>query len=359
MSCDPLERKCIGLLTPLIWSTTFAGAVTRSPLQAKLFAFMLGNILKTGECLTRYRDSSGITCMSKMHRERILFLMPGEFARMFFRSVLSLFVLFMSFLEAVADSPKTRIDFNQPGRSATYSGVAFVFDQATGDCPEQDGTIVIEKGAVQLISPWVLAPSKPTNPLTGLTGVRIDAADDTSYRVQFLRPTCQIEIGIRQQRLEQGEWKSLLVAEDKRPSLSEQTRSELLRKRRSDVQARASRVTSDEVQAEQQRRSQEAPPGRWSIMTTGLRIRFEDAISDCINAFGEYQVFGQGFAMSFFSPLGQGVNQFLMEGTDLDSSHGQIVLINGDCRFEFTVSQTAVIDGRRVSVPLRSAPERK
>jgi hypothetical protein len=289
----------------------------------------------------------------------MLFLMPGEFAAMFFRLAVSLFILAMSCLEAVADSPKTRIDFNQPGRSATYSGVAFVFEQASGDCPEQDGTIVIEKGSVQLISPWVLAPSKPTNSLTGLTGVRIDAADDTSYRVQLLRPTCQIDIGVRQQRLDQGEWKSLLVAEERRPSLSEQMRSELRRKRMSDIQARVAEMTSDEVQAEQQRRSQEAPPGRWSIMTTGLRVRFEDTVSDCLNAFGEYQVFGQGFAMSFFSPLGEGVNQFLMEGTDLDSSHGQIVLIKGDCRFEFTVSQTALIDGRRVAVPLRPAPERK
>ena len=278
---------------------------------------------------------------------------------MFSRLAVSLFILAMSCLEAVADSPKTRIDFNQRGRSATYSGVAFVFEQASGDCPEQDGTIVIEKGSVQLISPWVLAPSKPTNSLTGLTGVRIDAADDTSYRVQFLRPTCQIDIGVRQQRLDQGEWKSLLVAEERRPSLSEQMRSELRRKRMSDIQARVAEMTSDEVQAEQQRRSQEAPPGRWSIMTTGLRVRFEDTVSDCLNAFGEYQVFGQGFAMSFFSPLGEGVNQFLMEGTDLDSSHGQIVLIKGDCRFEFTVSQTALIDGRRVAVPLRPAPERK
>ena len=289
----------------------------------------------------------------------MLFLMPGEFAAMFFRLAVSLFILAMSCLEAVADSPKTRIDFNQRGRSATYSGVAFVFEQASGDCPEQDGTIVIEKGSVQLISPWVLAPSKPTNSLTGLTGVRIDAADDTSYRVQFLRPTCQIDIGVRQQRLDQGEWKSLLVAEERRPSLSERMRSELLRKRERDINARVAEMTSDEVQAEQQRRSQEAPPGRWSIMTTGLRVRFEDTVSDCLNAFGEYQVFGQGFAMSFFSPLGEGVNQFLMEGTDLDSSHGQIVLIKGDCRFEFTVSQTALIDGRRVAVPLRPAPERK
>ena len=288
----------------------------------------------------------------------MLFLMPGEFAAIF-RLVVSLFILAMSCLEAVADSPKTMIDFNQPGRSATYSGVAFVFEQASADCPEQDGTIVIEKGSVQLISPWVLTPSKPTDHLTGLTGVRIDAADDTSYRVQFLRPTCQIDIGIRQQRLDQWGWKSLLVAEEKRPSLSEQMRSELLRKRKSDIHARAAEMTSDEVQAEQQRRSQEAPPGRWSIMTAGLRIRFEDTVSDCLNAFGEYQAFGQGFAMSFFSPLGEGVNQFLMEGTDLDSSHGQIFLIKGDCRFEFTVSQTALIDGRRVAVPLRPAPERK
>ena len=295
--------------------------------------------------------------MSKIDpQRRMLLLMPGEFAAMFFRLVVSLFFLTMSCLEAMADSPKTMIDFNQPGRSATYSGVAFVFEQASGDCPEQDGTIVIEKGSVQLIYPSVLAPSKPTNLLTGLTGV---AADDASYRVQFLRPTCQIDIGIRQQRLDQGGWKSLLVAEERRPSLSEQMRSELLRKRKSDIHARAAEMTSDEVQAEQQRRSQEAPPGRWSIMTAGLRIRFEDTVSDCLNAFGEYQAFGQGFAMSFFSPLGEGVNQFLMEGTDLDSSHGQIFLIKGDCRFEFTVSQTALIDGRRVAVPLRPAPERK
>jgi hypothetical protein len=289
----------------------------------------------------------------------MLFLMPGEFAAMFFRLVVSLFILAMNCLAAVADSPKTMIDFNRPGRSPTYSGVAFVFEQASGDCPEQDGTIVIEKGSVQLISPWVLTPSKPNDHLTGLTGVRIDAADDTSYRVQFLRPTCQIDIGIRQQRLDQDGWKSLLVAEERRPSLSEQMRSELLRKRKSDIHVRAAEMTSDEVQAEQQRRSQEAPPGRWSIMTAGLRIRFEDTVSDCLNAFGEYQAFGQGFAMSFFSPLGEGVNQFLMEGTDLDSSHGQIFLIKGNCRFEFTVSQTALIDGRRVAVPLRPAPERK
>jgi hypothetical protein len=167
--------------------------------------------------------------------------MPGEFAAIF-RLVVSVFILAMSCLEAVADSPKTMIDFNQPGRSATYSGVAFVFEQASGDCPEQDGTIVIEKGSVQLISPSVLPPSKPTNLLTG---VRIVATDDTSYRVQFLRPTCQIDIDIRQQRLDQGGWKSLLVAEERRPSLSEQMRSELLRKRESDINARVAEMTSD------------------------------------------------------------------------------------------------------------------
>lgn len=297
--------------------------------------------------------------MSKIHRKGMLFLMPAEFAAMHFRLVVSLFILAMTCLAAVADSPKTMIDFNQPGRSPTYSGVAFVFEQASGDCPEQDGTIVIEKGAVQLIYPWVLPPSEPTNHLKGLTGVRIDAVDDTTYRVHFLRPTCQIDIDIRQQRLDQGKWKSLLVAEERRPSLSDEMRSELLRKRMSDINARVAAMTSDEKQAAQQRRSQEAPPGRWSIMTTGLRISFEDTASDCLNAFGEYQAFGPGFAMSFFSPLGEGVNQFLMEGTDLDSSHGQIVLIKGDCRYEFTVSQTALIDGRRVAVPLRPTPERK
>jgi hypothetical protein len=116
-------------------------------------------------------------------------------------------------------------------------------------------------------------------------------------------------------------------------------RSELLRKRMSDIHARVAAMTSDEKQAERQRRSREYPPGRWSIMTTGFRISFEDTASDCLNAFGEYQAFGQGFAMSFFSPLGESVNRFLMEGTNLDSSHGQILLIKGDCRFEITVSQ--------------------
>jgi hypothetical protein len=42
--------KMLLLLMLLIWSTTFAGAVTRSLVQAKLLAFMLGNTLKVSEC---------------------------------------------------------------------------------------------------------------------------------------------------------------------------------------------------------------------------------------------------------------------------------------------------------------------
>jgi hypothetical protein len=62
--------------------------------------------------------------------------------------------------------------------------------------------------------------------------------------------------------------------------------------------------------------------------------------------------------MAFFAPLTGELNKFVLQGTDLDESHARIYPTKNDCRFEFTISQSAIRDGKSVPIPLRPPPDR-
>ena len=78
-----------------------------------------------------------------------------------------------------------------------------------------------------------------------------------------------------------------------------------------------------------------------------------------MDAFGEYRITKDSFALAFFAPLPGDLNKFVMEGSDRDASHARIYLSKDDCRFEFTISQSAMRDRQWTALPLRPIPEDK
>jgi hypothetical protein len=78
-----------------------------------------------------------------------------------------------------------------------------------------------------------------------------------------------------------------------------------------------------------------------------------------MDVFGEYQFSKSRFAMAFFAPLPGDLNKFVLEGSDLDPSHGRISLTKDDCRFEFRVSQSVMHSGQWIALPLRPIPDDK
>jgi hypothetical protein len=78
-----------------------------------------------------------------------------------------------------------------------------------------------------------------------------------------------------------------------------------------------------------------------------------------MDVFGDNQITKNSFAMAFFAPLPGDLNKFVMEGSDLDDTHARIYLTKDDCRFEFTISQSAMRDRQWTALPLRPVPEEK
>jgi hypothetical protein len=76
-----------------------------------------------------------------------------------------------------------------------------------------------------------------------------------------------------------------------------------------------------------------------------------------MDAIGEFVMAKYKVAMAFFGPLPGELNKFILEGTDLDDYHARIYMTKDNCRFEFTISQSAIRDNKSILIPLRPAPD--
>ena len=277
-----------------------------------------------------------------------------------------------------AEQPSVRFDLAAPRRFPSFGAIPFVFEDANLDCPDERWTIQVSNGMLSIHHfNLPLSDPKPEFPTRHV----FDPLDDATYRLQTVSRDCRVDIDIRQQVRLDGEWKALLVTAERRPSLSEEARKEAVRRRLSDLHKLTEpkkdtnsetqgdsdgnadkdkkQLTAEELNAKLQSMFGAKGPRRWGIATFGNGFPFDDAPKSCMDAFGEYQISKSRFAMAFFAPLPGELNKFVLEGSDLDPSHGRISLTKDDCRFEFTISQSVRRNSQWLPLPLRPIPEDK
>jgi len=104
-----------------------------------------------------------------------------------------------------------------------------VFEDGNLDCLEARWTMTVSNGLLYIRHLNLPPIEQPTY------HIKTDPIDDLTYRLQYVRPTCHVDIDIRQQVWSDGGWKSLLVMEERRPSLSEEDRLQAARRRLGDL----------------------------------------------------------------------------------------------------------------------------
>jgi hypothetical protein len=192
-----------------------------------------------------------------------------------------------------------------------------------------------------------------------LTKIKADPIDDATYRYQFVKATCRMDIDIRHQVRMGDQWKSLLVMEERRPSLSAEARLEAARKgvadlmKKAEAWARKNPMSVAEIDDMLHGKGPRRSTG--SVLSMGFP--FDGAPKPCMDVLGEYRITRNGFALAFFAPLPGELNKFVLEGSDLDGSRARIHLTKDDCRFEFTISQSVLHDFKWIALPLRPLPE--
>jgi hypothetical protein len=280
---------------------------------------------------------------------------------MFSRIPIAIVLFIISAGYCLAEQPSVRIDLTAPRAIATFVAIPFVFEDSNLDCPEDRRTITVVNGVLKtyyLNLPPIDQPIFPTK-------TKFDPIDDTTYGLQYIRANCRVDVDIRQQVREGDEWKSLLVMDERRPSLSEEARREAVDRRTGGLikklealEATAKPMTAASLK-EFNEKLRGKSPRRWAGATFSLGLPFDDAPKSCMDAFGEYRITKNSFAMAFFAPLPGDLNKFVMEGSDLDETHARIYLTKNDCRFEFTITQSAMRDRQWSALPLRPVPEEK
>jgi hypothetical protein len=281
--------------------------------------------------------------------------------------VLSIVLAVVSTGHGLAEQPSVRFDLALPHLFPSFAAIPFVFEDSDLDCPEDRTAIKVSNGV--LTTHHFSLP--PLEQLVFPTKYVSNPIDDATYRLQITVRDCRVDIDIRQQVRVDGEWKTLLVMEERRPSLSEEARKEAVRRRLPDFhkltdtkkenqsEANSGTGTKQLTLAELNAMLRGKGPRRWAASTLGNGFPFDDAPKSCMDVFGEYQISKSRFAMAFFAPLPGELNKFVLEGSDLDPSHGRISLTKDDCRFEFTVSQSVMRDGQWIALPLRPVPDDK
>jgi hypothetical protein len=256
-----------------------------------------------------------------------------------------------------AEQSSTRIDLSVQRRLQSFYGIVFGFEENKLDCPEDHRTIAVSKGTLKVFA----LRFPPFEQPIFRTNVKVDPIDDTTYRYQFAKAACRMDIDIRDQVRIGDQWKSLLVREDRRPSLPPDVRQEVAKKRVADLlkKAEAEATQNPMSGAEIVEVIRGTGPKRWTGATSGIGFPFDDSPKPCMDVLGEYRIASSSFAMAFFAPLPGELNNFVLEGSELDGSHARIYLTKDDCRFEFTISQSVMHDGRWTVLPLRPPPADK
>lgn len=271
-----------------------------------------------------------------------------------FRIIVAVALLIVSMERCTAGQPGTRIDLSAPRLLESFLGVVFVFEENNLDCPEDRSTLAVAKGMLKVFSLRFPPFEQPVS----LTKITADPVDDTTYRYQFANTACRMDIDIRHQVRVGDQWKSLLVMEERRPSLSAEVRQEAAKKgvadlmKKAEVWAKKNPMSIAEIVEMLRGKG----PRRWTGSTSSMGFPFDEAPKPCMDVLGEYRITKNGFAVAFFAPLPGELNKFVLEGFDLDEAHGRIYLTKDGCRFEFTISQSVRHGFQWTPLPLRPVP---
>ena len=188
---------------------------------------------------------------------------------MIFRIIAAIALLVASMERGAAEQPGTRIDLSAlvcPDRF----GVGSVFEESGLDCPEDRSTIAVSKGLLKVFS----LRFPPFEQPIFLTKIKADPNDDATYRYQFIKATCRMDIDIRHQVRLGDQWKPLLVMEERRPSLSPEARLEAARRR-----CRSGEESRSLGQGKTRCRSRNRRDASWQRPESMDRLRAQHGIS--------------------------------------------------------------------------------
>jgi hypothetical protein len=253
--------------------------------------------------------------------------------------------------------PDMTIDLSKPPAMPGFFAIPYVFQSSGLDCPDNERwTMTISSGLLKFyhFNPPIGQPQQSAL----VTHLKNDPTDDFTYRLQYLRPNCRVDIDIQQQVHADGEWKPLLVTKERRPSLSEEERQEVVRRRLAPLELpkNPGPITQADIDKLNKMFKPKGRP-RWNASTFSWGIVFDDPPRPCMEVLGEIMIIKNSFTMAFFAPLSGELNKFVMGGSDLDESHARIYLTKDDCRVEFTISESAISDGKSVPIPLNVLPD--
>jgi hypothetical protein len=264
-------------------------------------------------------------------------------------------LLFAVVGSAAGREPDVHVDLAASNAIPRFFAIPFVFEDGNLDCLEARWTMTVSNGLLYIRHLNLPPIEQPTY------HIKTDPIDDLTYRLQYVRPTCHVDIDIRQQVWSDGGWKSLLVMEERRPSLSEEDRLQAARRRLGDLALapkQAKPLTQADVDKINEMLRPKGPP-RWMASTMSIGFPFDAAPQSCMEVMGEYRITKNSFALALFAPLPGELNRVVMDGADLDEAHARIYLTHDDCRFEFTISQSVIRDGQSIPLPLHPLPDNR
>jgi hypothetical protein len=274
-------------------------------------------------------------------------------------------LLFCSFLPllataAVAQQPNGSIDLDVAAGELKIVVAGLSFLQSDVSCAEdkRGGVLRIHNGTLFLIS-----YSLPTDTPPFLGWSRRAPVDDETDPTWIGTQSCRLDMTIRQQVRRDASWVSLLVPRESRPSTPSEERQELHRQLLENLHKprELSPAEKDGVDRFQAAFDAQRAMGGLGVEsgTTVFPIVFDDRPQTCFEAWGDYRIVPNGILFSFMPGLAGELNRFLMERTDLDSTHSRLTFTRGDCRFELTISQSVRLNGEWIAVPLAPNAQQK
>jgi hypothetical protein len=253
---------------------------------------------------------------------------------------------------AVAQQPGGRIDLGHFAEELMgHVSVRAAFEEGSVVCPEDRTLLTISNGRLLQLRH---NPSPPAR----WRRLENKTIDDETHRSQYATDECRFDILVRMQVLRDGSWASLLVPRSSRPSLSAEERKRAVDEFMEEARRKTENLSPEERKERLYRLLERQRTG-WSVGRLGtmqLGFGFEGAPPNCFQAVGEFDLNSKGLALSFPTNLPGDLNRFVIERADVDPYHARLYLVRDDCRFELSISKSALHGDQWAAVPLAATP---
>jgi hypothetical protein len=261
---------------------------------------------------------------------------------------------------SAAQAPGGRVDLDVVSGSSSPRFVvgSVAFAEGDSSCPEEHGTLRIFKGVLTQLRMRIA--NDPQSTSKGRATKKPTDDETQQYRIEG--PTCRMDINVREQVRHDGTWTSLLVPRVERPSIPLAERSEIQRQFLENL--RTPKEPKEQTQLQElieRRRAAEKELRamgnlRVNVGSLSWPFAYENTPQVCFEAVGDYRIDRTGFTFSFLTGLPGDLNRFVIERTDLDANRSRLYFMREDCRFELTVSQSVLRDGRWIPLALAPIP---